>query len=216
MNNIDINQLLSLLGNINKNDLEKANETLQPIHQEKVEPQKIEINQNKTTTKALPSFSEYEIKPYSKYNTQSRKTEFIKKNKFYFVLSAIMGLIMVMEFAALLLAFKLCNITTTLTKLFMITFIITALIFPLFALVNLIMNPHKKGIIRIKSQFLLKLIVFIVLSAIVVGINLAINLNCFVNIQSFTTIMIPEILLLNIIVEEEIYNILKNNVKFKA
>ena len=199
-----------------KNDLKKANETLQPIRQEKVEPEKIETRQSKTYTRQLTSLDEYEIKPYSKYNTQSKKTEFIKKSKFYFVLAAIIGLIMTLEFTVLLLTFKLFNITVNLTKPFMIVFIVTALLFPILALINLIINPHKKGIIRIKNQFILKTILFVALLVIIIGINLGVDLRCFTNIRSFTTIMIPVVLLSNIIVEEAVYSLTKNNLKFKA
>lgn len=162
------------------------------------------------------NFNNYEIKPYNKYNKHGKKTEFIKKNKFFFMISLITSLLMLVEVLGFSLIYNFAGLETVLTKPFLIAYGICALSMLIFTLINLVIYPQKKGTIRIKNRYVIKLVVCSLFIAAICVINIVLNHKIFIEKQAFTTILIPSVFVLNLIVEELVYNLFKNNKKFKA
>lgn len=162
------------------------------------------------------SSKSYKIKPYSKFAKSIKNSDFFKVNKFNLFLSLFMFLIISAEIVTFFVVLnKTSNLVSYSKKTFLSVWIV-AFIPCAFSLVKLLINPYKKGPVRTKKRYIAKSFICIVCIAIIVSINLLLSPACFSNIFAYTTILLPCIIVINLLLQEVFYNIFKKFTIFSA
>lgn len=177
---------------------------------------KKEDNKSKTKFKEIKPLENYEVKPYSRYNSSISKTEFIKYNKIKLYQYLLLFALMLIEISLCYYSLKPLNIFTGLTNKLFITSIAISLIFPIVAISLFMFNPYKKKIVNSKGKYIYKIILFCCALLLIYAINLLSGVNDFLDAKYLTYWLLPTILSTNIIISELLFIILKKSKIFKA